>query len=507
MKTLHNNIPSLIERDDMPLTSNADNSSNTGISPFMVIADDIDYTASGSDCDCACAQALPSRSFADMPDDALVQRHPQQHALTLRDGYSVAFVPSISRVALVNDATLDLLQRFQSPLPLAAAGSATLAAAQQLLQLGLLQFAGHVDAPPAPADELVAWLHVTNACNLRCTYCYVDKTDEAMSAETAFAAVDAVLRSAQRHGYVRVLLKYAGGEASLNLALVEQMHRYAQSQAEQAGIMLRGVVLSNGVGLTRHKLGRIRDLGLRLMISLDGPEAFHNAQRPTIHGQGTYKATIASIERAHELGIELTISVTITGASVAGLPDVLPWLLERGIHFTLNFYRENDCSANFSTLKIEERALIDGMRAAYRVIEANLPRYSLLGCLLDRANLGAAHSRTCAVGDNYLVIDQVGNVAKCQMEIAKPVTTIWASDPLNIIRLDATGVQNVPVDQKEGCRDCEWRYWCTGGCAIATYRATGRYDIRSPNCEIYKALYPDVLRLEGLRLLRYHSQY
>ncbi|MDZ4718040.1 MAG: SPASM domain-containing protein, partial [Roseiflexaceae bacterium] len=280
-----------------------------------------------------------------------------------------------------------------------------------------------------------------------------------------------------------------------------------QSQAEQAGIMLRGVVLSNGVGLTRHKLGRIRDLGLRLMISLDGPEAFHNAQRPTIHGQGTYKATIASIERAHELGIELTISVTITGASVAGLPDVLPWLLERGIHFTLNFYRENDCSANFSTLKIEERALIDGMRAAYRVIEANLPRYSLLGCLLDRANLGAAHSRTCAVGDNYLVIDQVGNVAKCQMEIAKPVTTIWASDPLNIIRLDATGVQNVPVDQKEGCRDCEWRYWCTGGCAIATYRATGRYDIRSPNCEIYKALYPDVLRLEGLRLLRYHSQY
>jgi uncharacterized protein len=59
------------------------------------------------------------------------------------------------------------------------------------------------------------------------------------------------------------------------------------------------------------------------------------------------------------------------------------------------------------------------------------------------------------------------------------------------------------VDEKEGCRDCTWRYWCSGGCPVATFRATGRYDIKSPNCAIYKAIYPEALRLEGLRLLKY----
>jgi len=38
-----------------------------------------------------------------------------------------------------------------------------------------------------------------------------------------------------------------------------------------------------------------------------------------------------------------------------------------------------------------------------------------------------------------------------------------------------------------------------------TYRATGRYDVQSPNCRIYTTLYPDLLRLEALRLLKYES--
>ena len=452
---------------------------------FAVIADNNPAATIAEDCNCAFPQIITSLDGVDLSPLAVVQRHPRLRWLALRDGYSVAFVPSVSRVAVVDQAALGLLQRLREPQPLGALGTEAAQAARRMFQLGLLRPYGASDRTPPPSDELVAWLHVTNACNLRCTYCYLDKTDEAMSAETAFAAVDAVLRAARRHGYPRVLLKYAGGEASLNLPLVEEAHRYAEALAEQAGVALRGVVLSNGVGLTRRRLEQIRERGLRLMISLDGPEAAHDAQRPTIHGQGTYKAATASIERARELGIELTVSVTITGASVAGLPEVLTWLLEREVHFSLNFYRDNDCSASFGALKLEEQALIDGMRAAYRAIEANLPRYSLLGSLLDRASLGAAHRKTCAVGENYLVIDQRGGVAKCQMEIERPATTVWADDPLEVIRLDAAGVQNLPVEQKEGCRDCEWRHWCAGGCPIATFRATGRYDLRSPNCAIY----------------------
>jgi uncharacterized protein len=300
-----------------------------------------------------------------------------------------------------------------------------------------------------------------------------------------------------------VRLKYAGGEASLNLSLVEEMHRYALERARASDIAVQGVLLSNGVGLTRHKLRRIDALGLRLMISLDGMEAVHDVQRPNVGGRGSFAAVVASIERAREMGLDLTVSVTVTGASVAGLPETVAWLLERDIHFSLNFYRECHSGTSLAALRLDEQRIIEGVQAAYAIIAQHPPRYSLLGCLLDRANLGAAHRRTCAVGENYLVIDQRGDIAKCQMQIAQPVTNVWEHDPLNVIRLDQAGVQNLPVEEKAGCRDCEWKYWCAGGCPVATFRATGRYDVQSPNCAIYKALYPHVIRLEGLRLLHW----
>ena len=84
-----------------------------------------------------------------------------------------------------------------------------------------------------------------------------------------------------------------------------------------------------------------------------------------------------------------------------------------------------------------------------------------------------------------------------------PVTTIAAADPLRVIQQDRLGVQGVSVDEKEGCKSCHWRYWCAGGCPLLTHRITGRYDVKSPNCHIYQALFPAALRLEALRLLKY----
>ncbi|HID63887.1 MAG TPA: SPASM domain-containing protein, partial [Anaerolineae bacterium] len=113
------------------------------------------------------------------------------------------------------------------------------------------------------------------------------------------------------------------------------------------------------------------------------------------------------------------------------------------------------------------------------------------------------HNRPCGAGHSYLVIDQNGRVARCQMEIERTVTDITAEDPLGVIRTNQIGFHNLSVDEKDGCRECVWRYWCAGGCPLLTYRVTGRNDVKSPYCNVYQALYPEVLRLEGLRLLKW----
>jgi uncharacterized protein len=107
------------------------------------------------------------------------------------------------------------------------------------------------------------------------------------------------------------------------------------------------------------------------------------------------------------------------------------------------------------------------------------------------------------VGRNYLAIDQHGGIAKCHADITATITTINAENPLRVIRESQRGVTAVAVEEKAGCRDCDWRYWCSGGCPQLTYRMTGRSDVKSPNCSIYKALFPDAVHLEALRLLKY----
>lgn len=353
---------------------------------------------------------------------------------------------------------------------------------------------------PPQETELSAWLHMTDRCNLRCAYCYLPHLPMDMSWETAQAVVDTICRTAVNHGYRRVKLKYAGGEPLLRFAFVADLHRYAQAVARDHGVIIEGVVLSNGTLLTAEMLQEMLSLGLHLMISLDGLGSEHNSQRCYADGHDSAADVMSSVELALAHGLTPGVSVTISGRNANALPDLVAWILEHDVPFGIHFYREHDASQLESDLALEEDRIVAGMLAAYQVIEANLPRHSLLASLVDGANLAVAHRHTCAVGRHYLVFDTEGQISRCQMHMHRPVTTVRAVDPLAHIRTTTSGIQNLSVDEKEGCRSCEWKYWCTGGCPLTTWQATGRYDVQSPNCAIYKRLYPEVLRLERLRL-------
>lgn len=365
-------------------------------------------------------------------------------------------------------------------------------------------------ASPTPdagaAQTLTAWLHVTNACSLECPYCYVNKSSARMSEEVGLRAVAAVFETAQQHGFRRVKLKYAGGEATLHFRLVRRLHQRAVELAAETGLGLKEVVLSNGVGLRAEDARWMRDEGVKLMISLDGIGELHNRLRPLKGkpGEDTFSRVAHTIDNVLlPLGVRPDITMTVTGINAAGAADVAQWaLIERGLPTSFNFYRQNVLSASWTELQLEEQAIIDGMLAAYKVIEANLPERPFLNGLLDRVQ-SEAHAHTCGVGLSYVVITHTGKVAQCQMHLDAPVSQNLTGDLLPMV---AGGpLRNVAVDEKEGCRHCEFRYRCSGGCPLETYRATGRWDVQSPNCRIYKTLYPAALRLEGLRLLKVHG--
>lgn len=448
--------------------------------------------------DCACPDSEPKSTYAQPVETANCwQIASDLYRTSLADGYELLFSPfSPAGVVVLNEPACAILDTFACPRPLNDVGS------RQLAALGLLQPYDTTLAPVRSQPRaLTAWLHVTNACNLRCTYCYLTKTDESMDENTGRTAVDAIFRSAVYHGFRAVKLKYAGGEPTLNFRLVRVLHEYACSLAAREDLELREVVLSNGVALSNSILDFILDTGIRLMISLDGLGAAHDAQRVFPNGRASSHLVVRSVDRALARGIKPYLSITVTKYNADDVAVAVAFALERDLLFNLNFYRDNDRLASHEDLIAEDEQLIAGARAAFRVIEGRLPRQSLIGGLVDRANFGIPHDRSCGVGQSYLVINQRGEIACCQMESERTVTDVMADDPLGVIRDSQIGFHNVSVDEKEGCRECIWRYWCGGGCPLLTYRVTGRNEVKSPYCNVYQALYPEVLRLEGLRLL------
>jgi uncharacterized protein len=414
-------------------------------------------------------------------------------------------------VVIVNDAGHQIFRSFQDGATFAEAQASYAGDRQhdvpvmrRLGELEMLYPQGHVQRAEFTGGKvLTAWLHVTNACNLRCPYCYVNKSNDDMDESTGRAAVEAVMKSASDHGFEAVKLKYAGGEASLNYRLMTTLHTYAKEIAAERGLALYATMLSNGVALAPSLIEYLRAEGIRVMISLDGLGSVHDSQRPTVNGKPSFQLVERGIRRLIERHHSPHLSITITNRNVHGVAEAVRFALERDLTFSLNLFRDNDCATAFPDLRYEEQAIIAGLLEAFGVIEEYLPRWSVLGSVLDRGQLLEQRQRSCGVGQDYVVIDQHGKVAKCHMEIEKTLGDVFSDDPIQLVRQDKTTALNLLVDEKEGCRDCTWRYWCTGGCTVATFRATGRYDIKSPNCNIYRAIYPEALRLEGLRLLKY----
>ncbi len=486
--------------------------------PHVIRRNESAYTIT-RDCDCACSDAVPVQATTTFFDSSSTwQLSPLIQSYLLPENSRLVYIPSgdgiTDGIGVFNDSAWQMLSAFRDNIWQQAFETWQVQWGEEVTTSILKEFCdlhliiNHNETISISLEKpftLAAWLHITDRCNLRCKYCYFPHARVDMSRETGHSAIDATFRSANIHGYKQVKFKYAGGEPLIRFPYVAELHQYAVEVANQHSLLLDGIILSNGTLLTPEIAKTMRKLNLRLMISLDGLGEVHNSHRFYADERGSFQDVLRGVNTALDEDIIPDISITVSSQNVRGLPQLVDWIIDRDLPFSLNFYRENDYSTPHEDLRLEEQNIIEGMKAVYKVIEGNLPRRSLLASLVDRANLSTPHMRTCGVGHSYMVFDHLGQVAKCQMAINQVVTNADVSDPLKHIREDGSGILNLPVNQKEGCRDCEWQNWCTGGCPLATYRATSRYDIKSPNCNIYKALYPEVVRLEGLRLSKWNA--
>lgn len=445
--------------------------------------------AGPAETDCACAPASGVDAFP-LGAGRLWERTPLLYRADLPAGHALLLsARSPVGPVVVSPAAQEALAAFARPRPLAGD------IPRRLAELGLLIPAGEARPAPCPApegDTLTVWLHITSACHLRCAYCYAPHQGRAMDPATGLSALEMAFRTAARHGFRALKLKYAGGEPTLNLPLVRLLHGQAGRLAQRYGLQLRETLLTNGIALDRV-LDFAATAGLRLAVSLDPSRRVHDSRRTFPDGSGTFERICRNLERALERGVRPFLSITLCGEEGEEDAEAVALALELDLPFHLNFVRPAD--GRISPEQIER--LIAAVRAAFARIEASPPRRSLLG-ILDRADFSRPHRYPCAAGRAYLVVDGQGRLSPCQMELAHPAGDLSLEDPLPVL---GAAFPNPAVEERAGCVSCPWREACAGGCPWLARMSAGRATAPSPYCPAYRALYPELLRLEGLRLL------
>lgn len=462
---------------------------------YEIIFDDDTICTSARDCACPDTFSLNTPSI--LVRNGLFYAPKTNFSLKLTaDYWLINSIFSVNGPCLLNSLGWQRYQDFlDKPTPLQNTFDEKLLSQKLIIPEGYEH--GHYASTPV---SMTAWLHVTNACNLECAYCYVRKTSERMSHTTGINAIDYLVDQAKKNHLKSLKVKFAGGEATLHYKLVQVLHEYAKMLCDKNGLAYQAVMLTNGFFINEKFADWLATSDIKVAVSIDGLDQIHDLQRPQKNGKGSFSAIEKTVDQVlASRKVFPNITVTITKQNASHIDKIINWITERDLRFSLNFYRENNFSSSKIDLQIEEATIISGIRKAYKALESKMPTWSFLDGLLDRIQ-SQSHLHTCGVGKNYVVVTHTGAIAQCHMHLDIPVSSINTSSDL-FETLTNGPIQNLSVNEKEGCKNCSFKYQCTGGCPVETFRSTGRWDVKSPHCNIYKTLYPEALRLEGLRLL------
>jgi uncharacterized protein len=368
---------------------------------------------------------------------------------------------------------------------------------------------------------LAVWLHISNACNLSCAYCYIPHVRKAdsniqrdtltspmMSGDACTAYVHKLFAFCTQAGIRRLKIKFTGGEPTLNPDCIRAACETASALSVTTGIQVDFRLLTNGVFdvaslaplLRRHRLG--------VCISVDGAQADHDRIRflpsrtTKVEGErsGTWSDINRSIDALLELEIKPYLLCTVTPANVEHLREFVDFTISRGLGFRFSMVRDAQTHAT----SLVAPALVDLYRwlgGAYPV-EMPIERFARFG----EWNLRKPRVGNCGAARFSLAVGHNGDVSSCQMRLDRPsgnltqgtLASAYAqmrNDPQNSLLVS-------PEDRGEPCLDCRWRYLCSGGCPEHARLVSATHNAPSPWCGTYASLLPVYIEAVARQLKR-----
>lgn len=316
-------------------------------------------------------------------------------------------------------------------------------------------------------------VYLTNACNLRCRYCFnLDRED---APRVPLDDICAILKAAYQRGnrYVSI----TGGEPFLYKQIFEVL-----DYTHDLGYWIN--ILSHGGLLDQARIDRLKKYWrLRIRISLDGPD---RATHDHLRGQGTFDNTMSKIDLLIENGINVGVGVTVSEHNLEYVEDMLRLCIDKGIAFVRfsPVARVKKGKDAHVTASLHEQLLesIVGLTIKYQdridLSHADLPQAT--------ASIDVLTTRRCMAGKNFFGITPDKKIVPCPLISHHPdIPSVYFENGESFERLgqemDAlfAGMKN-----KLGgiCGTCEFREVCYGGCLAEKISFERKLNDEQPVC-------------------------
>lgn len=190
-------------------------------------------------------------------------------------------------------------------------------------------------------------MQVTDACNLRCTYCYEHaKTPARMSWDTAKKFIDMILASDERTApYLQsrncpgVVLDFIGGEPLLEIDLISDICDYFMEQTilldHPWATRFRFSMSTNGVLYFDERVQRFlrkHKNHLSMSVTIDGTKEMHDMCRLDEFGKGSYDAAYAAAKDWQRLsGMSQGTKITLAPANLSMTDEALLTFVKQGV--------------------------------------------------------------------------------------------------------------------------------------------------------------------------------
>jgi uncharacterized protein len=182
-----------------------------------------------------------------------------------------------------------------------------------------------VDAP------LVVTLTVTQDCNLRCFYCYEDRSSDRLESTDVDRILARLDQSIARSSRRAIHLDWYGGEPLLNAGFIEYASERIQAHVASRGLGYSASIISNGTGWPDDPLAFVRRHAIReVQISFDGDQEQHDRYRAFRTEQGSSFEQAVRVVDAVVAACKVSVRLNLDRRSARSIPGFLDFAITRG---------------------------------------------------------------------------------------------------------------------------------------------------------------------------------